>query len=111
VKNPLIEQSIYALIACRKFLKHLSVRFYFNYEDINGQNCDTGEHPTDRIRALCTILQVFTERLGKLTELENEEETMSYGISGIPLFLRSLKVYALIALEVMHQLAVLIERS
>jgi hypothetical protein len=56
-------------------------------------------------------LQVFTERLGKLTELENEEETMSYGISGIPLFLRSLKVYALIALEVMHQLEVLIERS
>jgi hypothetical protein len=87
VNNPLIEQSIYALLACRKFLKHLSVCMYFNHEGINGQNCETGEHPANRIRALCSILQVFTERLGKLTELEDEEETMSYGISGIPLFL------------------------
>jgi hypothetical protein len=40
---------------------------YFNHDDVNCQDCETGE-------------------LGKLTELKNEEETMSYGISITPLF-------------------------
>jgi hypothetical protein len=111
VKNPIIEQSLYALIACRRFIKHLSVRLYFIHLDRNDQNYETGgRRPMNQIRALHSILQAYVERLGKLTEWENEEETMSYGICGISLFLRCLKIYTLISIEVMHKLEVALER-
>jgi hypothetical protein len=113
INNPTqIEQSIYALIACRKFLKYLSVRMYFVHEDGMDQNLSVDdEEPLCQFRKLHSALQVFGERLNRLTEMDNEEETISYGISGIPLYLRSLSLYTNIALDLKHRLEQLIERN